>query len=116
MELIGNKSHRVLHQLDKFEKYKSSILDVISNLEKEYDITVFYASETGSRGIGNDMEDSDFDITGFFVPKSELEYFKIIRKFDKTVKFTQDKIKVCGREFEIDIELWDLKEWLRSKV
>ena len=40
---------------------------------------------------------NDFDITGFFVPRKELEYFKIIRRFTETIKETGYKIELNSK-------------------
>jgi hypothetical protein len=103
-------------QLQKFNEYKSSIEDIFLKLEKEYEITIIYASESGSRGLGIDVEDSDFDITGFFIPQSSVEYYKIIPKFTKTIKITQEKFQIGDETREIDIELLEIKDWLGSKI
>jgi hypothetical protein len=114
--LIFSDQDIVKCQLENFAKYKEYIENLLKKVEDEYNILIFYASESGSRGLGIDVEDSDFDITGFFIPKNELEYFKIIRKYDKFIKITQEKIKVIGEDFDFDLELYDLKYWLNKKV
>jgi len=113
---INLLSERVILQLKDFDNYKDHINNILIRIEKDYEIKIFYASETGSRGIGNNVSDSDFDITGFFVPINEMEYFKIVRKYDSTIKIIQEKIFLNNNFFEVDIELWDFKEWLKSKV
>lgn len=113
---VDKHNQRENKQMENFLTYKSQILEILNNIEKEYQITIFYASETGSRGLGIDVEDLDFDITGFFAPIDELEYFKIIRKYENTISITQDSVKINNKNYEIDIELWDVKEWFRSKV
>jgi predicted nucleotidyltransferase len=102
-------------QLERFSKTQPFIEEIIEKFEKEYDITIFYASETGSRGLGIDVEESDFDITGFFIPKEE-EYYKIIRKYDHMIKIVQYKLELDNKIFDVDLELWDIKDWFKAKV
>ena len=75
MEFNENKktfSERGLEQLKKFDTYKNYIEQILKKIEKDYEIKIFFVCETGSKGIGNDVNESDFDITGFFVPLNEL--------------------------------------------
>lgn len=111
-----SSSIRVKMQIEKFNSYKNEIEKILLKIENEKEINIFYASEIGSRGLGIDVEDSDFDIIGFFIPQNELEYFKIIKKYDRTIKVTQDKKIINDRLYEVDIELYDIKIWLGLKV
>jgi predicted nucleotidyltransferase len=111
-----NLSPRLQIQIEKFEKYKPEILKLIKRYEEEYNVVMFYAAEIGSRGLGTDVEDSDFDISGFFIPKDEMEYFKIIKKVGNTIKLDKIKLQLDGKFYDVDFDFWDIKEWLRSKV
>jgi hypothetical protein len=114
--ISSNLSQREKIQLEKFKEYKLSIEEILQRLEKEYEIKIIYACESGSRGLGIDVDDSDFDITGFFIPQSSLEYYKIIPKFTKTIKLTQEKIIIGEINQEIDIDIIEFKEWLGLKI
>lgn len=118
-ENLKNKirdSDRIKSQFERFNLYKDDVMKVVKRIESEYDVNIFFLAELGSRALGIDVEDSDFDLSGFFVPNNELEYFKIIRKFEKSIKISQEKIVVQNRIYEIDIDLWDIKDWLGAKV
>lgn len=108
-------SKRVEEQVKKFGSYKEKIDLILQELEKEYEITIFFAAESGSRGLGIDVEDSDFDVTGFFVGKLK-NYYKVIPKFEKTIKIIQRIITLDSKQYELDIELWEAKDWLQSKI
>lgn len=49
-------------------------LKFIGELEEKHNMKVLFAAETGSRGYGTNMKDSDFDIKGFFIspPKTYM--------------------------------------------
>jgi predicted nucleotidyltransferase len=102
-------------QIEKFKTFQSEIEDYLKEIETEYEVKIFFAAELGSRALGTDVEDSDFDISGFFVVKEE-DYYKIVKKWDRVIRISQQKLMVCNKIYEIDIELWDIKDWLYSKV
>lgn len=43
------------------------VLSFLKEIETANDATILFAAETGSRGYGTNMDDSDLDIKGFFV-------------------------------------------------
>jgi predicted nucleotidyltransferase len=112
---MNSLSLRVEKQLEQFNENKDHILKLLKEIEQEYDISIVFASETGSRAMGNDVEDSDFDVSGFFITKEE-NYFKLFPKFDKTIKVIQKQIELNNKVYEFDVELCELKDWLYHKV
>jgi predicted nucleotidyltransferase len=109
-------SQRTLSQFESFNNYREEVEKVLKKYEELYGVVIFYASEVGSRGLGINVEESDFDIAGFFVPKDEMDYYKIFRKFGNTIRITQEKIKINDKFYDLDLDIWDMKEWLRMKV
>jgi predicted nucleotidyltransferase len=102
-------------QLEKFKTFQPEIEEYLKELEQEYEIKIFFAAEQGSRALGIEVEDSDFDVSGFFIAKEE-DYYKIIKKWERVIRISQKKLLIGYKVYEIDIELWDIKEWLHSKV
>lgn len=65
---------------DKEIYFREKILEFIHKIEKEKDVIIIYACETGSRGWGTHVKDSDFDIKGYFICSRE-KYLSIPVKF-----------------------------------
>jgi hypothetical protein len=71
-----------------------TILQKLSEIESKYNVTVFYACETGSRAWGFPSPDSDYDVRFVFAFKDYL-----------TIDDPRDVI-----EFQVD-ETWDITGW-----
>lgn len=82
---------------EKIKKY-------LSELEKEKDIEILLACETGSRAWGFPSPDSDYDVRIIYKHKKNW-YLSLIEKKD-TIEFFLDNN-------EIDISGWDLRKSLR---
>jgi predicted nucleotidyltransferase len=102
-------------QLEKFLRTKKYILDILENIEKEYDVDMLYCSETGSRALGTDSDSSAYEITGFFITKPE-NYYKIIKTYNRIIEKKQDILIIDDIKFDLNLELWDIKEWFHLKV
>lgn len=81
---------------------KTEILKKIKEIEKEENIKIIFLIESGSRAWGWESKDSDFDIRGVF-----------IQDYNKFEKEKEQVNKLLGK---LDIELWDLKKFLRLLV
>lgn len=97
------------------DELRLAIEKIIQEYETTYNINVFFASDTGSRSLGVAVESSDFDLNGFYVA-DYMEYIKLIRKSPVIISRQGIKFEVSGKEYDIDIQLWDIKDWLREKV
>lgn len=97
------------------EEIRNEIENIIKEYEEKYNIHIFFACDTGSRSLGVAVETSDFDLNGFFIPH-KYEYIRIMRKSPEIITGQQKKFTAGGREYEIDIQLWDIMNWLRQKV
>lgn len=81
-----------------------SITDIknrLSQVERDFDITVLYACESGSRAWGFESKDSDYDIRFLYV-RNSTDYI--------AVETPRDVIEVPGDE------LWDMNGWDLSKA
>ena len=87
------------------EKIKKEILKRIANAEKEHDVKVLYAIESGSRAWGFESPNSDYDVRFIYIHKKE-HYLSID---------LEDKRDVIEYEIvdEIDINGWDIRKALK---
>src|SRR3989344_8486435 len=98
---------------------KNKIILKLKGLEKEYNIKILWAIESGSRAWGFASEDSDFDVRCMHIGRKE-DYLGLFPPKPQ-INFSNSKL---------DIESWDIKkfaeltlksnpqiaEWLRSPV
>ena len=82
---------------------KAEIIEHINQLEKEQNITILYAAESGSRAWGCPSPDSDYDVRIIF-KRSKSEYLRIDEKPD-SIDIFHGKL--------LDINGWDIKKTLK---
>lgn len=80
------------------------IIQYLDIIEKEKDVKILLACETGSRAWGFPSPDSDFDIRIIYVHKKDW-YLSLSEK--------RDSIDLMFENNEIDITGWDLRKSLR---
>lgn len=80
---------------------KTIIQDKLKEIEKQYDIKILFACESGSRAWGFPSPDSDYDVRFIYV--RPLEHYLSVQK------------KVDHLSFPID-ETWDIYGWDLSKT
>ncbi len=115
-----NLDSKELHDLEeKADKMKKLILRAVKKLEKEYDVKILWAIESGSRAWGFASEDSDYDVRCVHVAK--LDNYLGLYQIPQQINLSKD---------DIDLESWDIKkfaelsiksnpqiaEWLRSPI
>lgn len=83
---------------------KAKIIEYLDGLEKEKDIKILLACETGSRAWGFPSPNSDFDIRMIYVHKKDW-YLSIAEKTDSIERMLDNN--------DIDITGWDLRKSLR---
>lgn len=81
---------------------RSEILDKLEEIEKEENVEVLYAVESGSRAWGVESPDSDYDVRFVYVRPKE-EYLKLKESKD-VIEWQLDEV--------LDINGWDLKKTL----
>jgi len=79
------------------------IIDHISQLEKEKDISILYAAESGSRAWGCPSPDSDYDVRIIY-KRAKSDYLNITDKPD-TINYFHGEL--------LDINGWDIKKTLK---
>lgn len=80
---------------------KEKILKTLKEIEKENNVKIIFAADTGSRTLGYSNENSDYDIRFIYVQKSE-KYFKLIEEIDM----------IQRKELNMDFLGFDLKKTL----
>ncbi len=99
---------------------KNEILKELYRLEKEMQIKILYAVESGSRAWGFSSENSDWDVRFIYIHKPEW-YLSIIKKKDNYEKILPNMIDLGGWDIRKALKLFQksnppLMEWLRSPV
>lgn len=81
----------------------------LNKIEKEFDIHILYAVESGSRGWGFANEDSDYDVRFYYI-RPLYDYLSIDKKRDVI------DINDLGRrkyEYNLDLSGWDITKVLQ---
>ncbi len=96
------------------------IIREIKNLEKELEITILYAVESGSRAWGFASTDSDWDVRFIYIHKKDW-YLSIDNYKDSYDKILPNDIDLSGWELRKTLKLFrksnpPLMEWLRSPI
>ena len=101
---------------------KEKILELLKQVEKDYNVKILFAVESGSRSWGFPSEDSDYDVRAVHIGSPE-RYLGLNHPPNEIEFFPDTKPK-------IDIVSWDIKkfaklflasnptvsEWLESKI
>ena len=107
---------------------RNQILQVIKQIETDYNIKVLYACESGSRAWGFPSKDSDYDVRFIYIHKKNW-YLSIDQKRDVIEIPGRDSISMPINEL-LDVSGWELTkalrlfrksnpallEWLRSSI
>lgn len=97
-----------------------TILNHLHEIEKEYNVTILYAVETGSRAWGFHSSDSDWDVRFIYVNKPEW-YYTVVPKRDVIEKMYEDNVDASGFELRKALSLFrktnpTILEWLHSPM
>lgn len=101
---------------------RSDILDTLAQIEKDHDVRILYACESGSRAWGFASPDSDYDVRFIYVHRADW-YLDIAleRKRDVIEYPIHDDLDVSGWDLRKALGLMrksnpPLLEWLRSPI
>ncbi|HAD97632.1 MAG TPA: nucleotidyltransferase domain-containing protein [Cryomorphaceae bacterium] len=83
---------------------RNKIINALKQLEKEHNIEILLACETGSRAWGFPSPDSDYDVRFIYVHKPEW-YLSLNEKKDSIDLMMEDRL--------IDLSGWELRKTLR---
>lgn len=87
------------------------ILKVLQQIEKEYDIKILYACESGSRAWGFPSNESDYDVRFIYIHKKEW-YLSIDQRRDVLEVPKHDKLSIHVDKL-LDLNGWELTKALR---
>ncbi|GKX28053.1 hypothetical protein SH1V18_05330 [Vallitalea longa] len=96
------------------------ILQKLEDIEKEYQVKILYAVESGSRGWGFESEDSDYDVRFIYIHRPEW-YLSIREKRDVIELPINDLLDINGWDLRKTLVLFKksnptLLEWLSSPI
>jgi uncharacterized protein len=90
---------------------REHILMILKQIEKEYDVKILYACESGSRAWGFPSADSDYDIRFIYIHKKEW-YLSIDQRRDVLEVPKHDKLSTPVDKL-LDLNGWELTKSLR---
>ena len=96
------------------------LIDRLKDIEKEKNITILYAAESGSRAWGFESTDSDYDVR--FIYRHQKEKYLSIFKFKDTIDYPVDELlDYSGWDLAKSIKLFHgnnmaIYEWLNSPI
>jgi uncharacterized protein len=107
---------------------REHIIEIIKQIEKDYEVKVLYACESGSRAWGFPSKDSDYDVRFIYVHKKNW-YLSIDQRRDVIEIPKNDPISIPIHEL-LDVSGWELTkalklfrksnppllEWLKSNI
>ena len=96
---------------------EEKILKILKEIEKENNVEIIFAADTGSRTLGYSNENSDYDIRFIYIQKSE-KYFKLIEEIDM-IQRKELNMDFLGFDFkktlnllkDSNVQIW---QWLYS--
>ncbi|AGK53439.1 nucleotidyltransferase domain-containing protein [Bacillus sp. 1NLA3E] len=99
---------------------RDKIIENIKNIEKQFDVKVCFAVESGSRAWGFPSKDSDYDVRFIYVHKKEW-YLSIDEKRDVIELPINDLLDINGWDLRKALRLYrksnpPLTEWLQSGI
>jgi len=98
---------------------KHEINNVLKEIELQYNVTILYAAESGSRAWGFHSEDSDYDVR-FIYRQDTMEYLKLYPRKD-TIEKVEGALDIVGWDLKKTLQLAmktnpSLVEWLNSPI
>ncbi|XEC94771.1 nucleotidyltransferase domain-containing protein [Paenibacillus tarimensis] len=102
------------------KEIREVITEQLEQLEREEQIRVLYACESGSRAWGFPSRDSDYDVRFIYIRQPEW-YLSIFDKRDVIERPISDKLDISGWDFRKALNLYrksnpPLLEWLQSPI
>ena len=84
------------------EEQRQRVKNKLNDLEREHNIVIVFAVESGSRALGFHSKDSDFDIRFVYFRQNKMDYIRCptSKSSDTIIGFSEDK--------ELDWQGWDI--------
>ena len=83
---------------------RDTILEQLDAIEREHDVTILFACESGSRAWGFPSSDSDYDVRFVYVRK--LDWYLSISPGRDVIELPVDPV--------LDINGWDVRKALQA--
>jgi uncharacterized protein len=90
---------------------KEHIVEVLKQIEQEYEVKILYACESGSRAWGFPSKDSDYDVRFIYVHQMDW-YLSIDQRRDVIEVPKHDKVSIPVHEL-LDVSGWELTKALK---
>lgn len=99
---------------------KEQIIEKLREIEKEKNLTILLAVESGSRAWGQSNENSDYDVR-FIYKHNDISEYLILNKFKDVYEFDDGLYDVVGWDIKKALYLHfksnpNLREWLISPI
>jgi predicted nucleotidyltransferase len=117
---IVSRTIRISPSVYRVQNMRDQIESALESLEKEYDIRILYACESGSRAWGFASSDSDYDVR-FIYAHSPDWYLSIDVSRDVVERMLPGDLDVSGWELRKALRLFrksnpPLLEWMSSPI
>lgn len=104
----------------KMSDYKKRIIDELAAIEREENVRILYACESGSRAWGFPSQDSDYDVRFIYIRPVEW-YLSIYERRDVIERPISDMLDINGWDLKKALNLFrksnpPLMEWLQSPI
>jgi hypothetical protein len=96
------------------ENENQELLNFLYSFEKEKDIKLIYVCESASRAYGVEVEESDFDLKGLYLPNPK-DSLRIMPKIETCFKIPHYRIIKDSKEYDVDVEFLDFREFAVMK-
>lgn len=99
---------------------REQIIDKLRIIEKENDVTVLYACESGSRAWGFDNAESDYDVR-FIYRKNKLQEYLTLSDSGDVIEYAGENLDIVGWDIKKALKLHyssnpNLREWILSPI
>ncbi len=99
---------------------KSQIINQLEKIEKENNVSILYACESGSRAWGFDNDSSDYDVRFIFKRNDLRDYLSLSEKRD-VIEYMDDNLDIVGWDIKKALRLHhtnnpNLREWIKSPI
>lgn len=99
---------------------QSQIINQLEKIEKDNNITILYACESGSRAWGFDNDLSDYDVRFIFKRNDLRDYLSLSERRD-VIEYMDDELDIVGWDIKKALRLHhtnnpNLREWIISPI
>lgn len=116
---FDSKKQIMSFEIHNCDGFKEEVKYYLKKIEQEYNITIVYAVESGSRAWGFANDDSDYDIRFIYKHNNLKEYFHVNGGYEDVMIFNDGIYDIVGWDIKKSLYLHyknnpSLYEWLNS--